>query len=65
MQAGSHVWAWLHVSNSAMLANHQVNCGGYMVVLAENYEGAVEVAKGCPGLVGPRSSCEIRAIMSS
>jgi hypothetical protein len=36
--------------------------GGYMVVAAENYEGAVEVASGCPGVVRPGSSVEIREI---
>ena len=39
--------------------------GGYMVVIAEGYEGAIEIAKGCPGLIAPQSSCEIRAIMSA
>ena len=39
--------------------------GGYMVVVADSYEDAIEVARGCPGLIGPRSSCEIRAIMGS
>jgi hypothetical protein len=34
--------------------------GGYMVVAAENYEGALEVARECPGLVMPGSSIEIR-----
>jgi hypothetical protein len=34
--------------------------GGYMVVAAENYERALEVARECPGLVMPGSSIEIR-----
>lgn len=33
--------------------------GGYMVVAAENYEGALEVARESPGM-GPNSSIEIR-----
>jgi hypothetical protein len=36
--------------------------GGFMVVVAESYEQALEVARGCPGLVGPGSSCEIREL---
>jgi hypothetical protein len=38
--------------------------GGYMVVSAESYEQALEVAAGCPGLVRPGSSCEVREIMT-
>ncbi len=34
--------------------------GGYMVVTAESYERALEVARGCPGIVRPGSSIEIR-----
>ena len=33
--------------------------GGYMVIAAENYEGALEVARESPGM-GPNSSIEIR-----
>ena len=36
--------------------------GGYMVVAAENYDGAIEVARECPGVVRPGSSIEIREI---
>ena len=36
--------------------------GGYMVVAAENYDRAVEVASGCPGLLGPGSRIEVREI---
>lgn len=38
--------------------------GGFMVVAAENYDRAVEVAKECPGLVRPGSSVEVREIAS-
>jgi hypothetical protein len=38
--------------------------GGFMVVAAENYERAVEVAKECPGLIRPGSTVEIREIAS-
>jgi hypothetical protein len=39
--------------------------GGYMVVVAESYDRALEVAMGCPGLIRPGSKCEVREIMSS
>jgi hypothetical protein len=38
--------------------------GGYMVIAAENYDGAIEVARECPGVVRPGSSIEIREIAS-
>jgi hypothetical protein len=37
--------------------------GGYMVVVADSYEHALEIAGGCPGLIAPGSSCEVRQIM--
>lgn len=36
--------------------------GGYMIVSAKNIEEAIEVARGCPGLVSPGSGVEIREI---
>ena len=36
--------------------------GGYMLVSAESFEQAIEVAKGCPGVITPGSSVEIREI---
>ena len=38
--------------------------GGYMVLAAENYDAALEVARECPGVVRPGSSVEIREIAS-
>jgi hypothetical protein len=38
--------------------------GGYMVVAAENYDRALDVARACPGVVRPGSSVEIREIAS-
>jgi hypothetical protein len=38
--------------------------GGYMVVAAESYDRALEVAAGCPGLIRPGSSCEVREIIA-
>jgi hypothetical protein len=33
--------------------------GGYMIVSAESLDEAIEVARGCPGLVGPGSGVEV------
>ncbi len=38
--------------------------GGYMIISAEDMEKAIEIAKGCPGVVMPGSSVEIREINS-
>ena len=34
--------------------------GGYMIVAAENYDGAVEVVRACPAVHAPGASLEIR-----
>jgi hypothetical protein len=39
--------------------------GGYMVVEADSYDRALEIAAGCPGLIQVGSSCEIREIMTA
>ncbi|MCI0540251.1 MAG: YciI family protein [Verrucomicrobiales bacterium] len=36
--------------------------GGFMIVVAESLEEAIEVARECPGVVMPGSSVEVRAI---
>ena len=33
--------------------------GGYMIVAADSLDEAIEVASGCPGLVGPGSGVEV------
>jgi hypothetical protein len=38
--------------------------GGYMVVAAESYERALDVARECPGVVRPGASVEVREIAS-
>jgi hypothetical protein len=38
--------------------------GGYMVLAAESYDRALEVARECPGVVRAGSSVEIREIAS-
>ena len=34
--------------------------GGFMIIAAESYDQAIEIASGCPGVVRPGSSLEIR-----
>ena len=36
--------------------------GGFMVIAAKSYEKAIAVASGCPGIVRPGASLEIREI---
>lgn len=38
--------------------------GGYMIVVADGYDLALEIAQGCPGLISATSSCEVREIMA-
>jgi hypothetical protein len=38
--------------------------GGFMIVAAESYERALEVARGSPGVMMPGSSVEVREIAS-
>jgi hypothetical protein len=39
--------------------------GGYMIVTAGSLEEAIEVARACPGLVGPGSGVEVIEIRES
>lgn len=39
--------------------------GGYMIVTAESYDHALEVARECPGILRPGSSVEIREMARS
>ena len=39
--------------------------GGYMIVSAESLEKAIEVARGCPGLVRPGSGVEVIEIRTA
>ena len=38
--------------------------GGYMIVQADDLDGAIEVASGCPGLLSPGSGVEVLEIHS-
>jgi len=49
------------VSDGPMIEAKEI-IGGYMVVVADSYDRAIEVARECPGLIRPGSSVEIREI---
>lgn len=36
--------------------------GGFMIIAAESYDHALEIAGGCPGLIAPGSGVEVREI---
>jgi hypothetical protein len=38
--------------------------GGYMIVSAESLDEAADIARGCPGLVGPGSGVEVISIQT-
>ena len=38
--------------------------GGFMVVSADNYEQALEIARECPGVLRPGNSVEVREMAS-
>ncbi|HEV7344748.1 MAG TPA: YciI family protein [Devosia sp.] len=38
--------------------------GGYMILAADSLEQAVEIARACPGVVGPNSNVTVREIAS-
>ena len=46
-------------ASSAELAKVHELVGGYMIVTADNIDEAGQIARDCPGLVGPGSGCEL------
>ena len=46
------------------LAEGKELIGGYLIVRAENLEGATELAKGCPGFENENTTVEVREIAS-
>ena len=64
LAAGGKVLTVSGVMDGPLVETKEI-IGGYMVVVAEGYEKALEVAAGCPGLIRPGSSCEVREIITS
>lgn len=61
--AAAVIDANMEVSNNFHSHGNNVNVGGFIHIEAENLAQAVEIAKGCPGLHGPKSTIEVREFM--
>jgi hypothetical protein len=61
LKGGGKVLSASGVSDGPFVEAKEI-VGGYMIVLAESYERALEVARECPGLIRPGSSCEVREL---
>lgn len=59
LRSGGKILTAAGVSDGPLVESKEI-VGGYMVVAAESYERAIEVARECPGLLRPGSSTEIR-----
>jgi hypothetical protein len=60
LKSGGKILTTAGVTDGPFVESKEI-IGGYMVVSADNYEGAIEVAKGSPGY-RPGASLEIREI---
>jgi len=61
LKSGGKVLTSSGVTDGPFVETKEV-VGGYMVVAAESYDRALEVARDCPGLIRPGSSVEIREL---
>jgi hypothetical protein len=59
LKPGGKVLTTSGVTDGPMIEAKEI-VGGFMVVAAESYDHALEVARGCPGLVRPGASVEVR-----
>ena len=64
LKAGGKILTASGVTDGPLMETKEI-VGGFMVVTAESYERALEVAKECPGLVRPGTTVEIREMVSS
>ena len=64
LSAGGKVLSTSGVTDGPLVEAKEI-IGGFMIVAADDYEGAVEVARECPGLIGPGSRCEIRELQGA
>lgn len=64
LKAGGRVLTSSGVTDGPFVELKEI-VGGFMVVMAESYERAIEVAKECPGILRPGSSVEIREMTRS
>jgi hypothetical protein len=63
LKPGGKIVTTLGVTDGPFIEVKEI-IGGYMVVAAESYERALEVARESPGVMMPGSSVEIREIAS-
>ena len=61
LKSGGKVLTSSGVTDGPFVETKEV-VGGYMVVAAESYDRALEVARDCPGLIRPGSSVEVREL---
>ena len=61
LKAGGKILTTSGVTDGPYAETKEV-VGGFMVIAAESYDRVVEVARGCPGIVRPGASVEIREI---
>ena len=61
LQPGGKVLTAAGVMDGPFVEGKEI-VGGYMVVVADGYDRALEVARECPGLVRPGASVEIREL---
>ena len=61
LKAGGKVVSESGATDGPFVESKEV-VGGYMLVSAGSIKEAIEVAKGCPGVISPGSSVEIREI---
>lgn len=59
LKPGGRILAGSGVTDGPFVETKEI-VGGYMIVTAESYEGALEVAKGMLGMMTPGASIEIR-----
>ena len=63
LKPGGQIVTRSGVTDGPMIEAKEI-VGGYMIVAAENYDRALEVARESPGVMMPGSSIEIREISS-
>jgi hypothetical protein len=64
LQPGGKIVTGSGVTDGPFVETKEI-VGGFMIVAAENYGQAIEIARECPGVVRPGSSLEIREMADS
>jgi hypothetical protein len=61
LKAGGKVLTTAGVMDGPLVEAKEI-IGGYMIVAVDDIERALAIARACPGLIRPGSSCEIREL---